>query len=155
MLPDQTILKYSKMQMAFEFILATGLAYGAFMLSEVAHDIVAYLVVGLVSAIAILFFWVSLSEMIVAGKSQLILTAEGITISGQDFYDWNIITNERVERTGQHIYMLIFTVEAYYPYNVRTDISKLTKTPDAIANLVRQYRDVNTEKNLLSKRTNR
>jgi hypothetical protein len=134
------------MQMAFEFILATGLAFGAFMLGKVAQGLVDYLVVSMVSAIAIFLLWMSLSEIIAAGKSQLILSAKGITTNGGNFYDWNAITNERVERTGEHIYKLIFTFEAYYTYNVRTDVSKLTETPDAIGNLVRQYREAYAER---------
>jgi hypothetical protein len=139
--PDQIIFRYSKTKKTFGFLLAVGVAVAAYILWNTANSTGSYITAFVISIIAVFFLYMTSSEMLSLGKPKLIVSFKGITTNEGTFYGWSEISNERVERTGEHTHALFFTVKAHEPYNVKTDISELTSSPEVIAKIVKQYRE--------------
>ncbi len=141
MLPPQTILRYSVIKKLFGFLIAVFLVVAAYILWQAAHGALRVVAAVVVSLVGVFLLYMSLREIPGLRKPQLILSFEGITNAHGRVYAWGTIQNPRVEYTGGRYHSLLFTVQAHQPYQVKIDVSELTQSPDAIAQLVKAYRE--------------
>jgi hypothetical protein len=143
MLPDQIVLRYSIIKKLLGFLLAAFLLFAAYLLWQAAHGTGRYIVAVVVSLIAAFVFVMNMRELASLRKTRLILSLKGITDDKGVFYDWSTISNERVAYTGSRYHALFFTVQTHQqPYNVKIDVTELAKSPDKIAELVKQYHEL-------------
>lgn len=142
MLPDRIVFRYSIFKKLLGFLVAALLLMCAVMLWNNANGTGSYIIATIVTLAAAFSFFMNTREILGLRKTRLILDAKGVTNAEGQFYAWGTIHNPRVEYTGSRFHSLLFTVQARQPYNVNIDVSELGKSPDEIAELVKQYREL-------------
>jgi hypothetical protein len=144
MLPQQTILRYSIVDKTLALLLAAGLVAVAVILWKIAHSTATYIAAVVVTLAAVFMLFMTIRDMLGLGRPRLIISLKGITTDNGTFYEWEAVSDERVERTGEHRYALVFTVNGWPTFTMRTDVSELTMSPEKITDLVKQYHEAST-----------
>lgn len=142
-LPEQTVIKFSKIKIVI-FLLFAGILAAGFLFFHEAHNFLTYLRAVIFLLLGTVLSVLSFIEMIQLGKTQMIIGVKGITDSEGKFYSWQNISGEKLEKrgSGKVTYHLYFNT----PEHVRKlHLNELNKSPGQIMSLIKQYREMNRQ----------
>lgn len=136
---NQTVIKYSKLKLLWFGAMVLVLIWGLMTLIRGAEILQCVMAVVCV-LIGTLVVYVEFRELWLINKPRLILSVEGITDSEGEFFNWSVVSGEKITAVGNYKpnYFLSFSASGR---SRKLHLSGLNKSPAQITVLVKQYRE--------------
>lgn len=138
-LPDETVIKFSKKKV-LALLLAICTLWADYAFWKMTHGFWSCLRAVVILLIGLFLLYISVKELLLIRKTQLVIGAKGIIDNQGNFYAWTDIDQERIVRSGEHTHALVFIVNG--SFNITIDVSELTKDADELALLLKDYRQM-------------
>ena len=139
-LPDQTVIKFSKLKWLWFGAMVLVLIWGLVTLIK-GEGIIQHIMAIACLLISGLVVYMEVPDIRLINKSRTILSVQGITDSEGQFYPWSAVSGEKIAAVGNYKpnYFLSFSASGR---KRMLHLSGLDKSPAQIMSLVKQYRQL-------------
>jgi len=137
-IPPESIIKFSKWKVVWFAAMIFVMVGGIISLLQ-GGSIISYVMAVFAIAFGITSTYVEYWDLLLINKPQLIISIDGIQTNDGKFYEWNKISNEKLQPLGsvKPAWFLWFETPGG---NHKLQLNGLDKTPEQIMNLVKEYK---------------
>lgn len=138
-IPDQTIIKYSKFKVLWITTMMLVVLFGVVSIIK-GGSILKYVMAVVCVLTGSLIVWMEFPMVMSLNKPRLIIGNKGITDSEGQFYQWEVITGEKIVSVGS--YKPTYSLQFKTTESVRKlHLGGLNYTPQQIMELIKKYRE--------------
>ena len=137
-IPPESIIKFSKWKVVWFAAMILVMVGGIISLLQ-GGNIISYVMAVFAIAFGATSTYIEFWDLLIINNPQLIISIDGIKTNDGKFYEWNKISNEKLQPLGsvKPAWFLWFEAPGG---NRKLHLNGLDKTPEEIMKLVKEYK---------------